>query len=51
MLANISDPFRTKTHLQKLSQPALKTPKKDPPSTRSHKSFVKDPQIKLAHML
>ena len=51
MLANISDPFRAKNHLQKPSQPPLKTHKKDPPSIRSHKSFVKDPQIKLAHML
>jgi hypothetical protein len=51
MLANISDPFRTKTHLQKPSNPPLKTPKKQPPFTRSHKSFLKDPQIKLAHML
>lgn len=51
MIVNISEPFKNKHYSFRPPQTPKKESKKDPTSTRSHKSFVKDPHFKVSMML
>ena len=42
MIVNLSEPFKNKYYNFKQCSTPIKDPKKDPNSTRSHKSFARD---------